>query len=151
MPGTRGIDRKGSGRPCVTKGRKLTPEQREKAIKNLNPVKKGEVRNPTGKTNVSLTSALKHLIEQEIKAVDPLLVAEFNKGGKRKLPEATVMTVRELINRALVKNAIMGELPSIESVYRKIDGSPDQIIQNFNQQMEDDDSEILEVLSGDSK
>lgn len=135
-------------------GKKLTPEQREKAIKNLKPIQKGEVRNPWGreKGSVSLTAGLRRMLEEELLWPDPRYVPKpVKKGQKPEEHPMVLMKIRDLINMGLLKNAVRGELPSIESVYRKIDGTPDQKIDvNMNTSMEEDE-DILGLLEEDEE
>lgn len=133
-------------------GRKLTPEQREKAIKNLKPVKPGEVRNPWGmeKGTVTMAAGLRKILNEVIEFPDPFYVPKKLKKGEP-IPEVPMikMQVAEIINRGLVRNALFGELSSIESIYRKIDGTPDQIIQNNNHDRaatKKEDQDILDIL-----
>lgn len=132
-------------------GRKLTPEQREKAIKNLKPIKPGEIRNPKGKPvgTPNMTSALRNAIQEVITFPDPLYVPKKLKKGEAAEPVPMVtMKIMDIINRGLLAAALRGELPSTESVYRKVDGTPDQIIQTNmvdNKSLEEEDEEILRL------
>jgi len=96
-----------------------------------------------------MTSALRNAIQEVITFPDPLYVPKKLKKGEAAEPVPMVtMKIMDIINRGLLAAALRGELPSTESVYRKVDGTPDQIIQTNmvdNKSLEEEDEEILRL------
>lgn len=123
------------------KRRNHSPEQI--AMLKKHAIKPGEVRNPKGrgKGHVSMITLLRKVIEEEIEGIDPLegiLNATHNKSGtpyseETKYRQKRLKTsIKEFINRALLANAMRGEMAAIESVFRKVDDLPDQNIKVTN-------------------
>lgn len=124
------------------KRRRHTPEQI--AMLKKHAIKPGEVRNPKGrgKGAVSMIMLLRKVIEEEIEGVDPLdgvLNRTHNPRTGEPYNEKTLerqkrlkLSIKEFINRALLANAMRGEMAAIESVFRKVDDLPDQNIKVTN-------------------
>lgn len=89
----------------------------KKQLKNLKPIKKGEVRNPTGrpKGTLSLTNQVKEILKEVAETKD--------KDGKKVL-----MTKAKMLGISIVTRAIKGNDNMSKLVWNYLDGMPTQDI-----------------------
>ena len=88
---------------------------------NLNPIKKGERRNPNGrpKGSKNMTTLLKRALEMKME-----LAADSPMGKK-----GTVKRSKEMVAASIVNRAIKGDMRAAEMIFDRIDGKVTQPVE----------------------
>lgn len=100
----------------------------KKSLENLNPAKKGEVRNPTGKRGPMVKNILKKYFEEKIEKPNPI-----TGDSKMSYLEACILPQ--------IKKAIKGDLAALNALLDRFEGKPKQAVE-VKEKKEDDFTEM---------